>query len=274
MQLNNQTLTTKFNAAGIRDNVIPGVSVITAGVEAIGHGVFVDSKTLEQVQNCAMAKGGNTPVKEEHGSGFGAIVGSLKNFAVSGSKLVADLHLLKNHDRFSAIREMAINIPDAFGLSITFVPGAPEELAGKKYIRVAQLFSVDLVDLPAANPSGLFAAKSNPQNSMTSTPSRQQLAAIIAQHEPRTKIRPDWGNESVLLEAERVCFQRHEQHPWMRPESVLANEYWRPGQETARIVGEYSAITDPMKRTMFYRANKAAIDMCHYDFKNDSRNNH
>lgn len=148
----------QFNAvasAGKADaGIISGVSVITVG-EASGHDVFVDAKTIETICACGNAFAGGVQVKEDHGSGFSSIVGALRNFRAEGDKAVADLHLLKSHDSYARIIEMSEMMPDAFGLSISF-SGDIEDISGKSFVRVIELYSVDLVTQPAANPSGFF----------------------------------------------------------------------------------------------------------------------
>lgn len=160
-------------AAGKVDSttgIISGVSVITAGVEAIGHGIYTDPKTLSEVQSCAISMRGGVQVKMDHWSGFGAIVGVLKNFRVELATeksmgdaigqcdcLRADLHLLKSHPAFEQICEMCEYMPESFGLSISF-SGKSETIEGMDFARCSELYSVDLVDRPAANPNGLFSA--------------------------------------------------------------------------------------------------------------------
>lgn len=134
--------------------VIRGVSVITEG-EADGHDFFIDATTIKQVEAAAKAFKGGVKVKMNHWSGVESIVGFLRDFRIDGVQLRADLHLLKTSDRREYIIEMAESIPDGFGLSIAF-SGIPEEIDGKVYARCKELYSVDLVDSPAANPSGLF----------------------------------------------------------------------------------------------------------------------
>ena len=142
------------------DGVIAGVAVITVG-EALGHGVFIDSTTLEMFSALGVAFPSGVQVKIDHGSGFSSIVGTLKNFSVQGNKVVADLHLLQTHKEYSTIVEMADKMPNAFGLSVSF-SGKRVELDGKQYVRTLELYSIDLVDHPAANPSGLFSVDSKP----------------------------------------------------------------------------------------------------------------
>lgn len=137
-----------------RDNgIISGVSVITRG-EAIGHDVFVDAATLESVrQSAEQAK--SVKVKFEHGTNARDIVGTLKNFRNDGNSLRGDLKLIKASPHFPMICEMGENCPEVFGLSIVF-KGESEKIDSRSYVRCQKIFSADLVDFPAANPTGLF----------------------------------------------------------------------------------------------------------------------
>lgn len=138
----------------VKDGVIVGVSVITEG-EAKGHDTYIDGETLKTVKECAETYTDGVRVKIDHGTGFDSIVGVLRNFRIEGPKLLADLHLLKSHSDFSRIVEIAETMPGSVGLSISF-SGTSEEKDGKFYARCTELYSVDFVDRPAANPSGLF----------------------------------------------------------------------------------------------------------------------
>lgn len=140
-------------AAGI----IFGVSVITEG-EARGHGFEIDAKTLTGVLACASAFADGVRVKIEHGTGFESIVGTLREFRIDGPQLRADLHLILSHARTASILEMAEKMPGGFGLSIAF-SGIKEKLGDVSLARCQELYSVDLVDMPAANPNGLFSAR-------------------------------------------------------------------------------------------------------------------
>lgn len=139
--------------------IIRGVSLITEG-PALGHGVQVDAKTLEQVKTAAEAYEGGLKVKLDHNSGAGDIVGFIDNLRIDGPKLLGDLHLLENSPHRAYILEIASKIPDTFGLSIAF--SGPSEIgADKKTIlqRCSEIYSVDIVSEPAANPTGFFSRK-------------------------------------------------------------------------------------------------------------------
>jgi hypothetical protein len=141
--------------------IIYGVSVITIG-EAVGHEQFVDKTTLSQICGVASKFPDGIKVKlsqsSEHDGSAGQIVGNLRAFRQDGNHVRADLHLLKSDDNFQKIIEMASNMPSAFGLSVV-IPHNTEELSGKDYIRCDDIYSIDLVEAPAANPTGLFSSK-------------------------------------------------------------------------------------------------------------------
>jgi hypothetical protein len=150
--------TTSFSAmAGMLDRAngkINGVSVLTEGV-AKGHGIFIDATTIQQVKGLADAFAGGVKVKTDHGSGVTAIVGKLNNFRIDGEHLRSDLSLIKSHEQYSVIMDLAESQPETFGLSISF-SGSVEKIGEQGFARAKELYSVDLVDGPAANPSGLF----------------------------------------------------------------------------------------------------------------------
>jgi hypothetical protein len=140
------------------NGVIRGVSVITSGITARGHDLEVDRKTLTQLKECADTRG-TVPVKWNHKSGADAVCGYLDNFRIEGAKLLGDWHLLKTHPNFGQAIELAERMPNNIGLSAAFM-GDDEKSGGRKYARCKELISVDLVSTPAANPDGLFEAKS------------------------------------------------------------------------------------------------------------------
>jgi hypothetical protein len=139
-----------------KSGFIPGVSVITAGVEAKGHKKFTDKKTLESVLACVKTYGA-VKVKAGHDGDFDKIVGSLGNFRISGDQVLADLQLLQSHPLFQSTLEICRMMPESIGMSISF-SFSSEEIEGKAYVRCTELYSVDLVSSPAANPRGLFSS--------------------------------------------------------------------------------------------------------------------
>jgi hypothetical protein len=135
-------------------DIIEGVSVISVG-EAKGHGLFVDRITLQEVKACAESYAGGVKVNLDHGAGIKDIVGFCDNFRIIGDKLVADLNLLQNAERREYVLEIAEKLPDTFGISIAF-SGPVREIDGKRFASCEELYSADLVQTPAANPTGLF----------------------------------------------------------------------------------------------------------------------
>lgn len=134
--------------------IIKGVSVLTAG-EAKGHDCFADETTLREVLEVASEFKGGVKVKMGHEGGVGDVTGRLKAFRVDGEQLRADLHLLKTSPHRATVIEMAQTMPEEFGLSISF-DGVKKVVDGRKCLRCSELYSVDLVESPAANPGGLF----------------------------------------------------------------------------------------------------------------------
>jgi hypothetical protein len=149
-------------SAGVIDaqtGIIRGVSLITKG-PALGHGVMIDDKTLEQVKKAAEQYSGGLKVKLDHSGGAGDIVGYIDTLRIEGEKLLGDLHLLESSVHRAYILEIAERIPDTFGLSIAF--SGPSEKSTDKLTtlqRCSEIYSVDLVSEPAANPNGFFARK-------------------------------------------------------------------------------------------------------------------
>ena len=153
------TFAASTGAIDTEAGVIRGVSLITKG-PALGHGVMIDDKTLEQVKNAAEQYAGGLKVKLDHSGGAGDIVGYIDALRIDGEKLLGDLHLLQNSPHRAYILEIAQRIPDTFGLSIAF--SGPSEKSSDKLTtlqRCSEIYSVDLVSEPAANPSGFFARK-------------------------------------------------------------------------------------------------------------------
>jgi hypothetical protein len=110
---------------------------------------------LQEVKACAESYAGGVKVNLDHGAGIKDIIGFVDNFRIVGDKLVADLNLLENADRRAYVLEIAEKLPDTFGISIAF-SGPVREIDGKSFASCTELYSADLVQTPAANPTGLF----------------------------------------------------------------------------------------------------------------------
>ncbi len=148
--------------------VVKGVSVISKG-EAEGHGFVIDDTTLDQVCSLASKFSDGLKVRFNHpqkgkDAPIQSIAGCLKNFRKEDNKVRADLFLLKSNSDTAKIMEMASVMPEAFGLSVVF-SGKDEESGDLKLARCTEIYACDLVDAPAANPTGLF-SKPNTENSM------------------------------------------------------------------------------------------------------------
>jgi hypothetical protein len=156
------------NTGVIDGFTIRGVSVITGGQEAEGHGLTIDDTTLNQLQACAKERG-KIPVTLDHGSGIKDINGFLTGFRIDTlgdhPKIRADWHLLETHPETKVMLEKAEKMPTCFGLSVAF-KGPPKGVSiggGKMAARCEKLLSVDVVTRPAAN-DGLFSVPSVDKN--------------------------------------------------------------------------------------------------------------
>jgi len=161
--------------------LIMGVSVITEG-DALGHGVMIDAMSLATIKEHAMMKANGVKVMLDHDDGIENTIGVMRNFAIEGIQLRADLQLLKAHGETPLIIEMAETMPELFGMSISF-SGTLEEIGGVYYVRCEELYSIDIVDMPAANPSGLFSAK------VDSTQKAMDLQAITIELSAEKELR-------------------------------------------------------------------------------------
>lgn len=163
--------------------IISGVSVITRG-EASGHGFLVDEKTLQQFADFGNKAPSGVKVMLKHfkageSSPVTDTVAYLKNFRVDGDNTRADLNLLKSDTHFGKIIELAQKLPTEFGLSVSFDKKI-ERVGGKDFVRVNELHSVDLVDAPAANPTGLFSEPHKENQNITMNIETAKLAKALS----------------------------------------------------------------------------------------------
>jgi hypothetical protein len=260
--------------------VIAGVSVISVG-EAKGHGLFVDATTLEQVKLAAEAHEDGVKVKTDHWSGFNGIVGLIKNFSIDGEKLRGDLHLLENHEAREKVLEMAEKMPSQFGISISFsgeaeakeveADGVTREM---KFARCEALEACDLVDSPAANKDGLFAAPAPDQFSRTLTELSAQNVTLMAKVEDLTTklaseeaahslTRDALAKADLAYETEVQWRQRLEKFQALSPASVIADaapdlDAVADDSDEAKLE-HYQALTG-RERTAYFREHKEALN--------------
>lgn len=169
-----------------RAGVIYGASLITQG-EAEGHFMWIDGEFNAAVaQQLNSAKRG-VKMRFTHpslsGDGLGSFLGRAIGAKTVGRQVLSDLHFSKtahstpDGDLASYVMDLAENDPEAFGISIVFKHdrGAedkhtannenedgdfespdPGNIANLPHARLQTLRAADVVDSPAANPSGLF----------------------------------------------------------------------------------------------------------------------
>lgn len=176
------------NAVNRESHTINGVSAIQA-VEALGHNMMIDRKTLEQVRDLGNAAPKGIKVRFTHPqpcgeASLGKFLGRGKDFFISedGSKTKFNIHLSRaaakspKGDLRDYVETLAEDEPDMFGMSIVFSGqkvwirengeevsarkmGRPADATTKKPVaRVEKLHAVDVVDEPAANRDGMFGA--------------------------------------------------------------------------------------------------------------------
>ena len=164
---------------------IAGLSVITRG-EASGHEMWIDADFLSDVTAAGNAANAGLKARFTHpgqsSDVLGTYLGKYHNFRTEGSKVVADLHFQESAsntpdgDLAAYVRQLAIDAPDAFGVSIVFDANLAEmeshtleNTQGGRFVspdednknnyqhaRLSRLRAADVVDDPAANPDGLF----------------------------------------------------------------------------------------------------------------------
>lgn len=175
-----------------RENgIIYGVSVMQA-VEALGHDLMIDDISLQQV--CDLGNKSRLGIKSRYThpgmckDGLGTMVGRVKNFRVMGDKVVGDLHLMEaaktspHGNLWNNVLDLAEEDPAAFGMSVVVDqqlawklddgseiiddnrPEAITDDAALPFLRVLKFSASDVVDEPAANRDGLFAAFANNTN--------------------------------------------------------------------------------------------------------------
>jgi hypothetical protein len=216
-------------------DIIEGVSVISVG-EAKGHGLFVDRITLQEVKACAESYAGGVKVNLDHGAGIKDIVGFCDNFRIVGEKLIADLNLLKNAERKDYVLEIAEKLPDTFGISIAF-SGPVREIDGKRFASCAELYSADLVQTPAANPTGLFSFEAKPvDKNLTNMEDEKTQAEEIVKDEI------DISDILSRLSALESAFGDYKNKMEEKPEEKMAEEKKDEETEMSKLSAKLDTI--------------------------------
>lgn len=171
--------------------LIRNFAVITRG-DALGHGLWIDSEFLDQVVEFGNGKTGGFASHFTHpglsSDGLGAKLGRVKNFQRTGDIVRGDIHFTKTShetpdgDLSGYIMDLAAETPEDFGASITFSEDlgamdrffvdhtnkdgdfvSPDKQNANNYphARLHELFAVDFVGEPAANPGGMFSSAGN-----------------------------------------------------------------------------------------------------------------
>lgn len=160
-------------------------SLITGGIEAAGHGIYIDDKTIDGAMRLCLGRSLRSYLKHDGAGGdrLGQEIGFFSGIYREGMKLKARtfefLQSFKNEagDLAAKLVEMAQKIPDQFGVSLVleykpvWVMADGAELPARlgesapggavrpvPSVRVMNVISADLVQRPAANPNGLLSA--------------------------------------------------------------------------------------------------------------------
>jgi hypothetical protein len=135
---------------------ISDVAVMTLGVTIDGR-FTIDETTLQQVHDLMSARVDGMPVLSEHYGETSDLVGRLLNPRIVEGALRADLELFAAAEDVELLLEAAEKMPSGFGLSISAYDCTTD--GKEKLLRVNSMSSVDLAQLPAANPRGLLSGK-------------------------------------------------------------------------------------------------------------------
>lgn len=173
-------LQSNFSAA---DGELKNVSLITTGIEAAGHGIYLDDKTAETAMKRLLGRSVKSYLKHDGADGdrIGQEAGFFSGIYRAGQQIKAStFEFLDSFKKDSGVIaeklvEMAKKMPDQFGVSLVleympvWVMGDGSELPasmGDKApagalraipsMRVLDVISADFVGRPAANPMGLL----------------------------------------------------------------------------------------------------------------------
>lgn len=180
----------RLSLAGARvdreNGIIKGVSICSVG-DVKGHDKVCDETTLKQLRDCAKEYEGGLRIRfnpNTFGHTEGTLVGFIPNesFRISKGRLTGDMSVYKNAPHIEYLYELAERTPDLFGMSVEF-SGVDEEKDKKTFARCSEILAAQIVDLPAANPTGLFSEGSREKDKEEMTMDEKtitQLATTVA----------------------------------------------------------------------------------------------
>lgn len=194
----------------VSDGALENVSLITGGVEALGHELYIDEKSIDGVVRCLLGKSLKSYLKHEGawGDRIGQEIGFFSGCYRDGMQVRASkFEFLDAFKReapalYEKLMEMAQKAPDQFGVSLVVEyspvwvmadgtevqcsPDAEDESAPvgalREYpsMRVSSVLSGDLVSAPAANPNGLLSTKVDAGESKEMALASIETAAPVA----------------------------------------------------------------------------------------------
>lgn len=182
------------------------VSLLTGGIEAAGHGIFVDEATIDGAMRALLGKSVRAYLKHDGASGdrLGEEIGFFSGIYRDGLQVKAArfefLESFKesNKELHAKLVELAAKAPDQFGVSLVleYAPvwvmsdGTEKAATGSSVptgalrnvpsMRVKGILSADLVQRPAANPNGLLDAGDNKGTATTTTMSDSKTITVEA----------------------------------------------------------------------------------------------
>ena len=158
---------------GVRGKTIYGVKVIELGPVNDERPFLVDMDTLRQVESMGNRPNRGIKSRFTHPTedALGTHLGRLKNFRIDGDCVRADLeiaessHVSPKGDMGGYVLALAIEDPESLGASLAIVKDVElmqESGHGGLYpLRIAELYSVDIVGDPAATRGGLFSMEND-----------------------------------------------------------------------------------------------------------------
>lgn len=166
--------------------IIRQAAIVTRG-EALGHGYWLDRTFLQATADAINARPQGVKSRFTHpglsSDGLGKFLGRAKNATIDGDVVRADIHFSEmahktpDGDLAEYVMGLAEEDPEAFGTSIVYMPDwgeedrfeaehedekghfkspDPDNVDNLPHARLHELWAADVVDEPAANPSGLF----------------------------------------------------------------------------------------------------------------------